>query len=122
MTDGLFDLAPTSCTHCGRPLVNGGCGWCEKEQGQLKALTSVSPTWYDAAERWIMRQPKGTRFTSEQLTTCIGKPSPTAMHANNAVGAFISGQSRLKRIKPVGYTTSTHPGSHSAVIREWVKL
>lgn len=117
--EGLFDVPQPK--HCA-----DGCWYCQadrpKEAGQLAAITSVSPQWYDAAEAWIMRQPKGTRFTSEQMTQAIGKPSATGQHANNAVGAFISGQSRLKRIKPIGYVPSQNRESHGHVIREWVKL
>ena len=67
--------------------------------------------WSEMASEWLRELPKGTRFTSEDLTYSIGYPAGEQIgNANNAVGAKIR------------FTQSNNTRSHGRMIAEWTKL
>lgn len=125
-TLALFDMAPTDCWECGRPLRNGGCPWCSApnpaEAGQAAAL-STKTAWAATALEWVLRLPAGTVFTSEDVTEAVGLPAgEIGTNMNNAVGAFMAGLRRRDLVELAGYVNSQRRSSHSGLLRQWRRL
>lgn len=115
MSETLFDVpAPRHCAT--------GCWYCNEPDpalaGQLAAMEAAS-AWYEQAQDWLKAQPPGRIITSEDVTDAVGKPNPTKVNANNAVGAFMQAQKRLGRIVQHGYGTARNRESHGSILRMW---
>jgi len=118
MSDGLFTIAEACgcrrwyCKECCPPNV-------EKE---IAGSLSFAADWKVKADRWFDALPRGSRFTSEDVTDAVGLPSGDhGLHRNNAVGAWVRFMVRDHRIARVDTTSSRNPASHSAVICIWQK-
>lgn len=79
--------------------------------------------WSETASEWLQELPKGTRFTSEDLTYSIGYPAGAQIgNANNAVGAKIRTWANAGLIYRSSFTQSNNTRSHGRMIAEWTKL
>lgn len=95
------------------------CGADARDAGQAQA-TAARPTWAQQAQAWIVAQPVGSRFTSEDVTHAVGLPSgDVGQHRNNAVGAVMRAAAKAGHVRRVGYVESTRTRSHAAVLSRW---
>jgi len=88
-----------------------------KQDGMAAALWTAEP-WRVRAEAWL--QARTAAFTSEDMVAAVGLPTGgVGVNRNGAVGALVSGWSRRKLIRRVGYASSTRPESHGALLSVW---
>lgn len=99
----------------------GQLGLYLRDEGMARATAAVMP-WPDEARAWVRALPKGTVFTSEDLTDAIGLPrGEVGTNQNNAVGAIMRACSTANLIRKVGLRQSRKRQAHGATIIEWVR-
>lgn len=89
-------------------------GHLEGQLGMDSALERAAD-WAADARRFINRHEPGDTFTADSLRYWVGDPPGHG----DALGAVIRGAAKSKRIRPIGYVTSTRPDRHGATIRIW---
>lgn len=115
MSDGLFSISEA----CGCNKWN--CRSCHPREPMQGALR-MAPDWVERADAWFQSQPKGTLFTSEDVTAAIGFPSGgNGTNRNNAVGAWVQKLSRQSVIERSHAIQSRNPASNGATIWVWMK-
>ena len=125
MEPTLFDFETTACEH-GEAKGPRYCAFCRRagvqarETGESRALTAADD-WRSQADRAIKYLAHlDDPFTSEDVIARAGLPTGnTRTNANNAVGAVMSAAARRGLIRKTGYTQSSRPSSHGAIIALW---
>ena len=109
--DGTMSNQPT--------LFDREEGRALRDHGTTLAL-EAQKEWRTRAERWLACLPVGTRFTADDLVPDVGLPTgDVGMNKNIAVGAWVSGMSRRRLIRKVGYANGTRTSGHASVLVIW---
>lgn len=99
-------------------------GRAARDAGQQQALERDDiAVWREEFRLAVYRMATAspTPFTSEDVLETVGLPrGEIGQHRNNAVGALMAGMARKGVIRRFGYTQSTRPSSHAAVLSQWV--
>jgi hypothetical protein len=76
--------------------------------------------WRTAAHEWLASQPRGRRFSMDEMHSEIGFMPGFGANKANGVGGWISGQSKLGRIRWTGdMVRSERPERHVGISRLW---
>lgn len=84
-----------------------------KEEGQARA-TSASLSWTVRAREWLRARPRGSTYTSEDLTADLGQPP-----SSGAVGSVMTWGARQGLHRKVGRRQATRPNQHAAELTVW---
>ena len=86
-----------------------------KEAGQERAEGHVAP-WSERARRWIVNQPRGATYTSEDITADLGQPP-----SSGAVGAVMTGMAKGGYHEKYMLVKAQRPNQHAAEIWTWIR-
>lgn len=97
-----------------------GCVFCQDYTGAIAKVNGTDAVkrdaeWWDRAGAWLNQQPRGYRFTADDLVAALGKPEGSV----NQIGARLRSWAVADRIDPVGYDEATRPESHARILRVW---
>lgn len=122
VTPSPFDPAfgTGKCKRCGkkRTFVKDSAkrGGENRSEGITKVLEHEK-SWSDLALDWIWNLPRGTKFTSEDMTAVLGLPDSV-----NAVGAVMRTAGERGWIKKGPPTTAKRPNQNSTTIFVWERV
>ena len=86
-----------------------------KDAGQEQAITHSSDTYRKHFTRWIEDQPRGTEYTSENITATIGMPPGHP----SVVGALMTAAAKRDLHVKVGYAKAKRVNQHAAMLTLW---
>ena len=112
--EGTRDGSPTHA-HTGDDCVF--CATRTGEGAKIAATAAVNRdlAWWGEANNWLNCQPAGSRFTADDLVSCIGKPVGSV----NQIGARLRSWAMSGLIDPVAVTSAGRAQSHGRLLRVW---
>jgi hypothetical protein len=94
-----------------------------KEVGMAIAVNNVPVSYAVQFYAEVENLPKGRLFVSEDITDVVGKPNPTAMCRNNAIGGLMNGIAKRKLARKTGKRIpARNKSSHAAELEVWERL
>jgi hypothetical protein len=120
MTDALFDLGPSACWQCGRPLRNSVCGWCSQNpEGttlvRTMATATKDPEWLERATQWRRSLNLHSRVTSDDLIAAIGLP----VGSHNQIGSLFHTWHKKGYLKYIRTVRASRKSRNMGTLREW---
>jgi hypothetical protein len=123
MIDALFDVTPSDCWQCGRPLRNSACGWCAQNPAGTTLVRTIESTtkdheWIERATQWRRSLTLHSRVTADDLIAAIGLP----MGSPNQIGSLFHTWHKKRYLRFIRTVKAQRKSRNAGSHKEWEVL